>query len=85
MDRIKEFIQDILENNVKRYIAIGIISSLTLTIFIIIIVVIAGKSGSSEKVVIEYISPNCSEYCSNPYDKVYSDKAITSKLVIDCK
>ena len=37
MDRIKEFIQDILENNTKRYIAIGIISALTLTKFLLLL------------------------------------------------
>jgi uncharacterized protein YkwD len=97
MDKMKEFFTEIWNDKRKRFISIGIISGVVLIILIIIIAVAAsggsssedskGKSsgGNSEDESAsseDYIKPDCSGACSNPYNiKVYSDNKITSQLI----
>ena len=86
MGSLDDFYRSIIQNKTKKYIAIGIIAAVVLIIVIIIIVAASSSKGTKETVVIEYITPDTNSYCSKPYDiKVYSDKTITSKLVVDCK
>ena len=85
MDSLDKFYRSITQNKTKRYVAIGIIVAVLLIIVIVIIIIVAVKKSSKETVVIEYITPDTNDFCSKPYDiQVYSDKTITSKLVVDC-
>ena len=88
IDSTKEFFQDVWANKTKRYIAIGIGAGVLLILLIIIIA--AASSGSkskggndnSDSFKIEYVKPDCTGYCSKPYNiEVYSDKTISSKLI----
>ena len=71
MEAIKNLIQEIFQNKIKRYIVNGIISAIIIIPLIIILAV--GEP--------DYIRPDCSGYCKKPYNiKVYSDSKISSQL-----
>ena len=94
-DKTKNFFKEIWANKFKRYIAIGIVSTVVVVIIVVSVAVSLSKSDSdsdSEPFIYyecsdpEYETPDCSGACSNPYNiEVYTECALRKKLINECK
>ena len=102
-DKTKNFFKDIWADKLKRYITIGIVSALLITVIVVPIAVTATKKDSDsdsdskndsetesepkyECSEPDYITPDCTGVCPNPYDiQVYSDCILKKKLINECK
>ena len=92
-DKTKNFFKEIWANKFKRYIAIGIVSTVVVVIIVVSVAVSLSKSDSDSEPFIyyecsdpEYETPDCSGACSNPYNiEVYSECALRKKLINECR